>query len=135
MEGIKFRVWDKVANKWLDYEEIYFDQEGEVYLIEERTWAYQTYMHKENITENVETVRFTGLKDKNGKEIYEGDILKYEESINNGLRDIEVTRIAEVSFGLGMFWGGYGNNLAQVRREAKVIGNIYENPELLEESK
>ncbi|TCW58984.1 putative phage protein (TIGR01671 family) [Bacillus thuringiensis] len=150
MKGIKFRIWDKVANKWLDDEDIYFNQEGEAYLIEERTWAYQSYMHKEYITEKVEIVRFTGLEDKNGKEIYEGDILectselltnfgktktgRYETTYKQviwltdswGYRVLKSKHIVE---------GAKRKGLEVAIKFGVICGNIYENPELLEESK
>lgn len=75
-----------------------------------------------------EVIQYTGLKDKNGKEIYEGDILAI--SIPNGERE----QIVRVFFENGQFViSHYAINLLCERRlESEVIGNIYENPELLE---
>ena len=71
---------------------------------------------------------YTGLKDKNGKEIYEGDILKHDNCW-----------LATVGFDCGAFyWQAQCYKLeAQdwqdaTYRDFEVIGNIYENPELLE---
>jgi len=76
--------------------------------------------------------QFTGLLDKNGKEIYEGDICKYPfgdiYSENGCGTDI---LIGEVSFNLGAF-GINGLLLCQMSRiDIEVIGNIYENKNLL----
>jgi len=132
MTHLKFRIWDKSYNKWLDYEEIFIDQEGDIYLIEERNWAYQTYMHKENITNKVDVIRYSSLKDINGKEVYEGDIL-------GGYGKWVVTYVDDTdsaSLGMPMGWYEQRDNFESWRQlevgdDVEVIGNIYENPDLL----
>ena len=68
----------------------------------------------------------TGVKDKNGKEIYEGDILTYNGVTSNGNKIIrEVNYNAEnARFQSGMY------PLTQSVELSEIIGNIYENPEL-----
>ena len=69
---------------------------------------------------------YTGLKDRNGKEIYEGDILQDAD---------DETNVGEAGFELGRFYCTceMGTDFYKwVYRHGEVIGNIYENPEILE---
>lgn len=72
-----------------------------------------------------ETVgQFTGLKDKNGKEIFEGDIVK-----DGWIEDnFGIVEFKEGSFDLGLSYSEY---ISEQYQDSEIIGNIYENPELL----
>lgn len=70
-------------------------------------------------------ILFIGLTDKNGKKIFEGDIVKYK---NNS-----PCKIAYIDSQFVMMWKNFYRNFEQVYDdEIEVIGNIHDNPELLE---
>jgi YopX protein len=71
-------------------------------------------------------MQFTGLKDKNGKEIFEGDIVTYK------VGAVKVTGPVWWSVE-GAQWakGDIGQQLSSYQKTTEIIGNIYENPELL----
>lgn len=87
-----------------------------------------------------ETVgQFTGLHDKNGKEIYEGDIVKWiltmpEVGVNGGYEEYETEEIGEIQWDAGaLYLGEYcAAGFAYDSEDyAEIIGNIHDNPELL----
>lgn len=81
-------------------------------------------------------MQFTGLKDKNGREIYEGDILEFNDcsyARTAGHVDDKILK-SKVEFYYGAFWvdGILLLDAIQNDEELEIVGNIYENPELLE---
>lgn len=129
MREFKFRVWDKKYHTF-DYNgspELFISTEGEVYEKDERNWAMQTWIEY-NESDFYELSQYTGLKDKNGKEIYEWDLV--EDNIGIGV----------VEFKDGAYRVNYRNGVCKwfidyldsEKRVTEVIGNIYENPELLD---
>ena len=93
-------------------------------------------MHTGWVGKGCELVEYTGLKDKNGVEIYEGDIV---ETVYNGevFAGVVVYDLSEVDFKVTDGKEKYGRNFQYLagNDENEVIGNIYENPELLESKK
>ena len=86
--------------------------------------------------EDVEFMQSTGLKDKNGVEIYEGDVINYRNSFRNpmtGSGSLSINRDFKIIFENGEFKAkGFDIRLKNILSYSEVIGNIYENPELLE---
>jgi uncharacterized phage protein (TIGR01671 family) len=114
---IKFRAWDKEASRMF-----YLDD-----IVEILTDALDAEEHWLKCTDHA-LMQYTGLKDKNGQEIYEGDIVRYN------------------------YWGHFHQNILVEYQEVagsddmgtdmigfmdvssgEIIGNIYENPDLIGE--
>jgi hypothetical protein len=71
-------------------------------------------------------MQYTGLKDKNGKEIYEGDFIKYGDLVVRIMwDDFECAIVPITSNHRVLVW--------ELAQSSEVIGNVFENPELLEE--
>ena len=136
-DRFKFRVWDKENFNYLEFEgfkkgeiEFNFDIDTNSIWIE--------FDHNKYILEQC-----TGLKDKNDKLIYEGDIVKFGEFYDNEWNSFDIGKV---------YWGGkfdypafelqcstvdfdMSNGLSYIFDSGlniEIIGNIYENPELLE---
>ncbi len=127
MRTIKFRAWDKKRNRWLHgYESSKdgCDILGETILL--GAWMSEVKLEDLN---DIDVMQFTGLKDIKGKEIYEGDILEYEDlgSITDSF--VEPVRWNEEQ---GYFCTESSDHVwAEVARMSEVVGNIYENPDLV----
>jgi uncharacterized phage protein (TIGR01671 family) len=126
MRIIKFRVWSRHNNKMYFPEEFSFWNDGSISVHGEQGISI----------EEPELMQFTGLLDKNGKEIYEGDILLWqnpEEEKGEGHRyKVIFDKAAFRTDWINPYGGVYQAVLADALT-MEVIGNIYENPEPLKE--
>lgn len=84
----------------------------------------ETYVYSETTL-----MQYTGLQDKNGKEIYEGDVVRVTDDVGNK-DNIEMKWSSKRGNHMIGYWAGF-SVLDRKSEEAEVIGNIYENPELL----
>lgn len=82
-------------------------------------------------TDEIELMQTTGLKDKNGKEIFEGDIVKMSKDVYSEPTYYEVVRHYGGAYRLES--KQHGCELWLRHTNCEVVGNIYENPELLED--
>ncbi len=145
---LRFRAWHKTREELGEVERIRFDDEGNVstVLVIGKSFGANIYIDK------IELMQSTGILDKNGQEIFEGDILEIQ-----GIRMV-------VKFGsyeyiessknnghtLGVVYDGLGFYVECINaadpdrispfepetlKESAVIGNVYENKELLEDGK
>lgn len=128
MREIKFRAWNKLANKMYSHKVL----EDVLVNLTKNDFIAGIFLP---LNSNNKLMQYTGLKDKNGTEIYEGDIVKIEDYfggdlIGNIIYD-EIT--AGYVFNKGNEISYFQMTLDLENYVYYVIGNIYENPELLEE--
>ena len=134
MREVKFRAWNADTNKMISWHDVMFEDVTIEMLFD---------------NEFLEIMQYTGLKDANGKEIYEGDIEQAENGdknvivfllkagtycvmpmdiyLNNDYQNEAFSQEFMYGFGYDLFF----DNLTP-GKYLNIIGNIYENPELLE---
>lgn len=131
MREIKFRAWDKVNRKWADHNQLLNEIKVNASVLSP---SFLTIYD-----ERFDVMQYTGLQDKTGRDIFDGDIVNVYGSIISGpnhnkkiiftdvckWKDDEckyIFKIRERDFGCEHSWGN----------DYEIIGNIYENPELLD---
>lgn len=124
MRAIKFRAWDEKRNKMFSAEELGAD---ELQLHPNGRGFFNASSISPRMSEyysHLIPLEFIGRMDKNGKPIFEGDIVKY-------LENVEEEVIREVYFEKGSFFIGPYTASSFDDNEPEIIGNIYENGDLL----
>ena len=118
----RYRAWDKEFKEMVQVDALVFDEQ-----IIKATYKNGNVV-KEDL-KNYVLMQSTGLKDKNGKEIFEGDIIGTRDGLLNG--------VVEFNIDLGMWTNSllrYNNfeRLCSIADSREIIGNIWEHPELAE---
>lgn len=132
MREIEFRIWDKKNAKFISKWERVFINAWECCVYTKSELEKKDFSYNNDLSE-IEVNQFTGLKDSKGVEIYEGDIIEFALSLFESVK-------GSVEFDYGAFYlkptdKKYNNVLlANMNFDlVEVIGNIYENSELLGE--
>jgi uncharacterized phage protein (TIGR01671 family) len=127
MREIKFRTWAKKRKEMIHISDVrktpyclMLDLEGNLHDV-----AYNRDDEGDNVNDYFEIMRFTGLKDCEWKEIYEGDIIRHPHTGEHWICE----------FKTGGFWATHPKDRYSINigltEGFTVVGNIYENPELL----
>ena len=131
---IKFRVWNKKTKSFIDDCDIVLD------LISSKIYAGDIGLMDSviDVTEQIILMQSTGLKDKNGVEIYVGDIVKGEQWLTTTMPAQIVDQVSYSERNTMFYLGGaneshdrFMHSLGNTIYQYEVVGNIYANPELL----
>ena len=133
---LKFKVWDKITNRYLQelgiyYWHIPYSLDGEEITGEANLFGLSELLRHNNFVAQ----QYTGLTDKNGKEIYEGDIVKYKTwtGSHDGITEEHQT---QVQFKDGAYYPRYIDDECEDSwysfkvYDLEVVGNIMETPHL-----
>lgn len=119
---IKFRAWEKSKNKMHDVYQIEFGAFGFI--------GFNKVLVNEDfhlVDDRIILEQSTGVLDKNGKEIFEGDIVEYYTD------DLGVISFFAGGFIVRSYKYDYFDHIGEAMGEMKIIGNIHEHSHLLEE--
>jgi uncharacterized phage protein (TIGR01671 family) len=127
MREIKFRAWCSTHEEnEMIYDYCFLNKDDNHF------WAEDLTNDRPDVDETLDVMQYTGVKDKNGKEIYEGDLFRWEDRI------FPVKYFEKIgAFGFAFIADDgvedfYNLSISDL---SEVIGNIHENPELLEKLK
>ena len=145
MRGNKFRVWDRKDKTLKEVQEIRWDRDGRIiHLVLDNKDLTSDKITKYGIS-NVKMMQYTGLKDCEGQEIYEGDVVEvdtlaiehYNKKVKGEIKKVDGCYTVEFFQPVYDVEKEINRNRLYLKcftinRAAKIIGNKYENPELLE---
>ena len=117
MRQLKFRAWDKKNKR--------FGLQGFSILGECTVFDLVEQYRLENLLEDLDITQYTGMNDRNGQEIYEGDVVRF---VTNTEEHIAKVFYSELE---GVMYPTHEGRCV-LEDNAVVIGNIFENPEILQ---
>ena len=133
MRQIKFQIY------WIAGHEMLYDKNNDLEFRDNENYPITYLSDATNHPESYKVRQYTGLKDKNGTEIYDGDYIRYSTRTINGSIYTHVCRVFQHESGTWRIEGYHEDNhsyetkgtVYAVHLICEVIGNIYENPELV----
>lgn len=124
----KFRVWDKRFSEFV--EDFFVSEDGKIYKKTKDT-SYGFAISRET-SDKIILMQSTGLFDKNGKEIFEGDIIGSKDGLLNG---VVLYRSDLAMWTVDLIRYNNFERLCNVASSREIIGNIHENKDILEVKK
>lgn len=139
MVKTEFRAWDKINKQMVEVLNLHFENNPAPFYVH----IYNHAMNDDYWTNTDESIlmQYTGLKDRNDKKIFDGDILRwiYWEQEGNTTFDIYIVSFKAPSFVYNSYRGSQlldtPNEAIKDAKEFEIIGNIYENKNLISEIK
>ena len=132
MREIKFQIY------WIAGHEMLYDTNNDLEFRDKENYWITDLSDATNHPENYKVRQYTGLKDKNRNEIYDGDYIRYSMRTINGSVFTHVCRVFQHESGTWRIEGYHEDNHSYETKGTvyaahlicEVIGNVYENPEL-----